>query len=97
MYSLGVVLLEILSGLPAVKRYPNGKLTELSCWAMPYLNNKKQLHYVIDKRIVKEVEMAEAYEFAIIILQCLNKDPRIRPAITEVLHSLQHLEQNMDK
>nr|GEX79093.1 probable serine/threonine-protein kinase PBL3 [Tanacetum cinerariifolium] len=96
VYSLGVVLLEILSGLRAVKRYPNGKLTELSRWAMPYLNNKK-LHYVIDKRIVKEVDMAEASEFAIIILQCLTNDPKIRPTITEVLHSLQHLEQNMDK
>ncbi|KAI3817598.1 hypothetical protein L1987_11393 [Smallanthus sonchifolius] len=96
VYSLGVVLLEILSGLRAVKRYPNGRRTELSCWATPYLGDKKQLHCVIDKRIIKNVNMEEAYEFATIISQCLTQDPRKRPTITQVLHSLQHLEQNIN-
>ncbi|KAF5793511.1 putative protein kinase RLK-Pelle-RLCK-VIIa-2 family [Helianthus annuus] len=92
VYSLGVVLLEILSGLKAVKRYPNGRRIELSQWATPYLNDKNQLHRVIDKRIIKNVDMEEAYDFATIISQCLTQDPRRRPTITQVLHSLQHIE-----
>lgn len=88
VYSLGVVLLEILSGLRAVKRYPNGMLTELSHWARPYLNDKKQVHRVIDKRVVKNLDIEEAYEFATIILQCLTEDPRNRPTMTQVLNSV---------
>lgn len=97
VYSLGVVLLEILSGLRAVKRYPNGKLTELSRWARPYLNDRKDLHCVIDKRIVKNLDIEEAYEFATIILQCLTEDPRQRPTTTHVLNRLEQLEQNMNR
>lgn len=94
VYSLGVVLLEILSGLRAVKRYPNGRRRELSYWATPYLSDKKQLHRVIDNRIIMNVNMEEAYAYATIVSQCLNRDPRKRPTITEVMHSLQHLEQS---
>lgn len=97
VYSLGVVLLEILSGLKAVKRYPNGKLTELAHWARPYLNDRKELHCVIDKRIVKNLDVEEANEFATIIQQCLSIDPRKRPTMTQVLHSLDRLERNMDR
>ncbi|XP_023747865.1 probable serine/threonine-protein kinase PBL3 [Lactuca sativa] len=97
VYSLGVVLLEILSGLKAVKRYPNGKLTELAHWARPYLNDRKELHCVIDKRIVKNLDVEEANEFATIIQQCLSVDPRKRPTMTQVLHSLDRLERNMDR
>ncbi|KAI3733609.1 hypothetical protein L6452_13054 [Arctium lappa] len=97
VYSLGVVLLEILSGLRAVKRYPNGMLTELSRWARPYLNDRKELHRVIDKRIVKNLDTEEAYEFATIILQCLTEDPRKRPTMTQVLNRLEQLEQNMNR
>ncbi|XP_024989829.1 probable serine/threonine-protein kinase PBL3 [Cynara cardunculus var. scolymus] len=97
VYSLGVVLLEILTGLRAVKRYPNGVLRELSRWARPYLNDRKGLHCVIDKRVVKNLDIEEAYEFATIILQCLTEDPRKRPTITQVLNSLEQLEQNMNR
>lgn len=95
VYSFGVVLLEILSGLRPVKRYPNGRLIQLSRWAIPYLSDRKQvLDCVIDKRIIlnKQVDMEEAYEFSKIILQCLTQDPRKRPTMTQVLHSLQQIE-----
>ncbi|KAI3779237.1 hypothetical protein L2E82_08860 [Cichorium intybus] len=97
VYSLGVVLLEILSGLKALKRYPNGRLMELAHWARPYLNDRKELHCLIDNRIVKNLNVDEANEFATIIQQCLSEDPRKRPMMTQVLHSLDRLEQNMNR
>lgn len=40
--------------------------------------------------------MEEAQELAEIILQCLNSDANSRPTMTEVLSSLEQLEQHRD-
>ncbi|CBI31996.3 unnamed protein product, partial [Vitis vinifera] len=96
VYSFGVVLLEILSGSSAVDRFSNGMLENLADHAKPYLSNKLRLPHVIDKRLGSNFSMEEAQELAEIILQCLNSDANSRPTMTEVLSSLEQLEQHRD-
>lgn len=97
VYGFGVVLLEILSGSGPVKRHSGGVAGDLAQWAKPYLSNKQELHRVTDKKLRKKVHVEEAYEFAEIILKCLDPNPKGRPTMTEVVNRLEQLEQNMNK
>ncbi|GFY88428.1 protein kinase superfamily protein [Actinidia rufa] len=63
VYSFGV-LLEILSGLGAVKRYSDSTFGDLATWARPYLSNRLAVYHVVDKRLGGDVRIEEAYEFA---------------------------------
>lgn len=94
MYSFGVVLLEILSGCCAVKKYSDGMAGDLTQWAGPYLCNKRQLHHVIDQRLGRNFPKKEAQKFAELILRCLGSDPKSRPSMTEVVAELKDLEEN---
>lgn len=94
VYSFGVVLLEILSGSSAVDRFSNGRLGNLADHAKPYLSNKLQLPRLIDERLGTDLCLEEAQEFAEIIIQCLNPEAKSRPTMTQVLSSLEQLEEN---
>lgn len=93
VYSFGVVLLEIFSGCGAIKRYSDGASGYLALWAKPHLSSKKELHCVIDEKIRQNYRIEEAYEFANIILQCLDRNPKSRPSMTEVVIRLEQLQE----
>ncbi|KAL7163937.1 hypothetical protein ACSBR2_039946 [Camellia fascicularis] len=98
VYSFGVVLLEILSGLSAVKIHSNGVARDLAKWARSYLSNRQEvINRVIDKRLGNDFQIEEAYEFAEIILRCLALSPKSRPTMTEVVHALEQLEKKVFK
>lgn len=91
VYSFGVVLLEIISGSGAIRRHTDGLRGELTLWADPYLKDKMELHHIIDPRLQKKYPMEQAQELAHIILHCLNSKPKNRPIMTEIVTSLQRL------
>ncbi|GLT36957.1 hypothetical protein SLA2020_113020 [Shorea laevis] len=91
VYSFGVVLLEIFSGSAAVRMFSDGRADDLADWARPYLSDRMKLHYIIDKKIARSVQIEEANKFAKIICQCLSLDPRSRPTMSEVLSDLEKL------
>ncbi|KAK1552325.1 hypothetical protein Q3G72_014712 [Acer saccharum] len=90
VYSFGVVLLEILSGIQAVKSNEVAGM-----WARPYLCNKLELHHLIDKKLRKSIRMEEAQEFAEIVLKCISLNPKSRPTMTEIVADLEKLRLNM--
>ncbi|KAK3223093.1 hypothetical protein Dsin_010118 [Dipteronia sinensis] len=90
VYSFGVVLLEILSGIHAVK-----SVGAAGMWAKPYLGNKLELHHLIDKKLRKSIRMDEAHEYAEIVLKCLSLNPKSRPTMTEIVADLEQLQLNM--
>ncbi|KAF8399438.1 hypothetical protein HHK36_015303 [Tetracentron sinense] len=96
VYSFGVVLLEIFSGCGAIKKYSDGVAGDLALWAQPYLGNKLELPRIIDKKIRYSFPIEEAYVFASVICQCLETKHKSRPTMTEVVASLEQLQQNMN-
>ncbi|KAA8533004.1 hypothetical protein F0562_032879 [Nyssa sinensis] len=96
VYSFGVVLLEILSGRCAAGRCGNGVAGDLAEWAKPYLNIKQKVFRVTDRRMRKNLKVEEAYEFAQIILHCIDPNPKKRPTMTEVVHALEQLEKTVN-
>ncbi|XP_027348159.1 probable serine/threonine-protein kinase PBL10 [Abrus precatorius] len=96
VYSFGVVLLEILSGYDAVRKHSEGAMGDLAQWAKPFLRNKVELPYVIDKSLGNNVSIKAVSEFSEIVLSCLCCSPKKRPTMAEVVVSLEKLEQNLE-
>ncbi|CAN6827031.1 unnamed protein product [Brassica oleracea] len=92
VYSYGVVLLEILSGLRVVdKNRPPGE-QKLVDWAKPLLANKRKLFKVIDNRLHDQYSMEEVCKVATLALRCLTTEIKMRPNMNEVVAHLQHIQ-----
>ncbi|KAM7488683.1 hypothetical protein LguiB_026167 [Lonicera macranthoides] len=90
IYSFGVVLLEILTGLRVIDANRTKKINLVE-WAMPLLPHKKMLTRVVDPRLENDYPSQEAFELASLILQCLQTYPKVRPSMNEVLQSLEQI------
>ncbi|GMH04670.1 hypothetical protein Nepgr_006510 [Nepenthes gracilis] len=90
VYTFGVVLLEILTGLRAydVKR-PTGQHNLVDSYK-PLLPNKSRLKKIVDPRMEEYPEEA-ALKLAQLILRCLENDPRKRPSMSEVVTILERI------
>ncbi|KDP21210.1 hypothetical protein JCGZ_21681 [Jatropha curcas] len=62
VFSFVIVLLEILSGCGAVKKYSDDAAGNLAERAKPHLSNKWRLYHVIDKKL-RSTPIKEAHDF----------------------------------
>lgn len=93
IYSFGVVLLELLTGRHAIdKNRPSGE-HNLVDWAKPYLINKRRVLRVMDPRLEGQYLLDHAQKAAILTLQCLAVEPRLRPNMDDVVKALEHLQE----
>ncbi|KAK2978710.1 hypothetical protein RJ640_026928 [Escallonia rubra] len=89
VYGFGVVLVELLTGLPALDRNrPIGK-QKLIDWAKPYLAKRSKLKSIMDARLEGKYALEAAAEIAQIALACLKLDPKSRPSMEEVVEILE--------
>ncbi|CAL9092853.1 unnamed protein product [Musa acuminata var. zebrina] len=91
IYSLGVVLLELLSGKRALDEDNGSREKTLVDWAKPFLNDKRKMLRVMDTRLEGQYSKKEAQTIAALALQCLHADPRSRPNMTHILPALEQL------
>ena len=91
VYSFGVVLLEMLTGRRSMdKNRPNGE-HNLVEWARPYLGEKKRFYRLIDPRLEGHFSIKGAQKAAQLAAQCLSRDQKIRPLMSEVVEALKPL------
>ncbi|CAL9099311.1 unnamed protein product [Musa textilis] len=91
IYSLGVVLLELLSGRRAVDEDRGSTEEALVDWAKPFLNDKRKMLRIMDTRLEGRYSKKEAQTIAALALQCLRVDPKNRPNMTDILPVLEQL------
>ncbi|URE48267.1 STYKc [Musa troglodytarum] len=91
IYSLGVVLLELLSGRRAVDEDRGSTEEALVDWAKPFLNDKRKMLRIMDTRLEGRYLKKEAQTIAALALQCLRVDPKNRPNMTDILPVLEQL------
>lgn len=84
VYSFGVVLLEILTGRRSVdKSRPNGE-QNLVEWVRPHLLDKKRFYRLLDPRLEGHYSIKGAQKATQVAAQCLNRDSKARPKMSEV-------------
>ncbi|KAH1090708.1 hypothetical protein J1N35_017965 [Gossypium stocksii] len=97
VYSFGVVLLELLSGRRAMDDENFGFSEEtLVDWAKPFLSDNRKVLRIMDTRLGGQYSKKGAQAAAALALQCLHKDPKNRPCMTDVLASLERLHVTKD-
>ncbi|KAI7732909.1 hypothetical protein M8C21_022353, partial [Ambrosia artemisiifolia] len=92
VYSFGVVLLELLSGRRAVDKGKAGVEQDLVDWTKPYLGDKRKLFRIMDTRLEGQYPQKGAFTAATLASQCLNIEPKTRPRMSEILASLEELQ-----
>ncbi|KAI3452325.1 hypothetical protein Pfo_008990 [Paulownia fortunei] len=91
VYSFGVVLLELLTGRRSMdKSRPNGE-HNLVEWARPYLGERRRFYRLIDPRLEGCFSIKGAQQAVQLAARCLNREAKIRPAMSEVVEALEPL------
>jgi interleukin-1 receptor-associated kinase 1 len=91
VYGFGVVLLEMLVGRRALEPGRAGRVGNLVDWARPILIRGKKLEKIVDRRMEQQGPYsARALErVARLAYDCLSQNPKVRPAMSKVVHVLQ--------
>ncbi|KAL8168318.1 hypothetical protein V2J09_009817 [Rumex salicifolius] len=92
VYGFGVVLLELLTGVPAIDpKRPNGQ-QNLVEWTRPILSKKNKVDSIMDARLYGQYTVKAAQETAKLTAKCLQREPKARPSMQEVVLVLQKIE-----
>ncbi|URD87725.1 STYKc [Musa troglodytarum] len=91
VYGMGVVLLEILSGLRALDASRTGK-QRLVEYAKPYVSDHRKLARLMDPRLEGQYPVKAANCAARLAKSCVADDPQARPSMDEVVETLQQIE-----
>ena len=97
VYGFGVVLLEILTGLRAFDRNRALEQQNLIEWAKPSLSDKTKLISIMDERLEGEYSTKAAMKAAHLTLKCLQRDPKKRPPMKDVLETLERIKVIQDR
>ncbi|KAJ8464950.1 hypothetical protein OPV22_027502 [Ensete ventricosum] len=91
VYGMGVMLLEMLSGLRAmdVRRMGKERLVE---YAEPYVSDHRKLAGLMDPRLEGQYPGKAALCAAQLAKSCIAADPKVRPSMDEVVETLQQIE-----
>ncbi|KAL9427388.1 hypothetical protein AB3S75_029558 [Citrus x aurantiifolia] len=96
VYSFGVVLLEMLTGRRSMdKNRPNGE-HNLVEWARPHLGDKRRFYRLLDPRLEGHFSIKGSQKATQLAAQCLSRDPKARPRMSEVVETLKPLQNLKD-
>ncbi|KAH7439721.1 hypothetical protein KP509_04G073700 [Ceratopteris richardii] len=96
VYSFGVVLLEMLTGKRSLdKTRPVGE-HHLAEWARPYLSDRRKVLRIIDPRLEGHYSVRGAQKAGQLAYQCLHRDGKPRPSMTDVVKVLEQIQNLKD-
>ncbi|KAM7256792.1 hypothetical protein ACFE04_012533 [Oxalis oulophora] len=96
VYSFGVVLLELLTGRKSLDKSRSAREQNLTEWALPMLKEKKKVLNIVDPRLQGEYPVKGVHKAAMLVYHCLNRNPKARPLMRDIVDSLDPLQQLLD-
>lgn len=97
IWSYGVVLFELITGrMPLDRHRPKGE-EKLLDWIRPYISNKSKFPMMLDPRLNGEFSLKSAQQLAAVANTCLQRDPKRRPKMSEVLKVVQTIVHNSER
>ncbi|XP_071741651.1 probable receptor-like protein kinase At5g38990 [Rutidosis leptorrhynchoides] len=98
IYSFGVVLLELLTGMQVYDEKRPDRKQNLVRWATPLLSERENLGMIVDPQLVEDNDDPPkgAFKLALLISKCLQRDQEQRPSMEQILQVLNecYLEEN---
>ncbi|CAN0924259.1 Probable serine/threonine-protein kinase PIX13 [Linum grandiflorum] len=88
VYTFGVVLSELLTGLRALDRNRPAGQRMLVEWVKPYLSNRRNVKKIMDSRLGDQYPLNAALKVSQLVSLCLGANPKTRPSMEEVLQAL---------
>lgn len=92
VYSFGVVLLELLTGRKSLDKSRPAREQNLTDWATPLLKEKKKMLNIVDPRLEGDYPAKGAHKAAMLAYHCLNRNPKARPLMRDIVDSLEPLQ-----
>ncbi|KAA8549705.1 hypothetical protein F0562_001277 [Nyssa sinensis] len=92
VYSYGVVLLELLTGRKSLDKSRPAREQNLTDWALPLLKEKKKFLNIVDPRLEGDYPIKEVHRAAMLAYHCLNRNPKARPLMRDIVDSLEPLQ-----
>ncbi|KAJ6958814.1 serine/threonine-protein kinase PIX13 isoform X3 [Populus alba x Populus x berolinensis] len=71
VYSYGVVLMEMLTGLRAIDKNRAPGQRDLREWALPFLSDRTRLRHIMDPRLQGKYGTKQASEIAVLAVRCV--------------------------
>ncbi|XP_071740557.1 probable serine/threonine-protein kinase PBL11 [Rutidosis leptorrhynchoides] len=91
IYGFGVVLLEMLTALPAIGNNSPDEQHSLVNWASQILSSRINLTETMDPRLKQNYPIDGAFQCSVLALKCVANKAYDRPTIEQVLQSLEYI------
>lgn len=88
VWSFGIVMLEVLTGRRVMDRNRPRNEQRLVEWARPFVNDHHKLYQIVDPALNNNYPARVVQKFAQLAYQCLNKVPKSRPRMSDVVEKL---------
>ncbi|KFK25406.1 hypothetical protein AALP_AA8G110400 [Arabis alpina] len=91
VYTFGVILLELFSGLKALDTKRNRDKQKLAVWAESFLSGNYNIREIIDPRLGCDYPVNAATQMCRLIKRCIEQDRRKRPSMQQVYVALKEI------
>ncbi|XP_010491863.1 PREDICTED: putative inactive serine/threonine-protein kinase At5g11400 [Camelina sativa] len=96
VYTFGVILFEILTGLKASDCKHNENMQSLHVWTKPFLSDQSKMREIIDPRLGNDYPVNAATQMGKLIKRCIKLDTSKRPSMQQVLDRLNDIAEIKD-
>ncbi|CAN4094097.1 unnamed protein product [Withania somnifera] len=91
IYSLGVVLLELITGRRAYDSSRNRGEQNLIVWSRPFLKDRRKFVHVVDPLLNGQFSVRSLHHAVAITAMCIQEQANFRPIISDIVVALDYL------